>query len=96
LNEQYEVAIEIENYDPRTSNSLITAITPDTHDTPHECKVLVDNAKGIRIIISCKRINLLRALLNSYLSVTSMILHCLEVLGYEPAETPTRGPTDSD
>ncbi len=96
MSEQYEIAIEIDHYDPKTSRSLAAAITPDTLDTPNECRVQVDSSKRIRIIISCKRINLLRALLNSYLSVMSMILHCLEVLEYESTETPTRGPTDSD
>ncbi len=93
---EYEVGLKITMSDPLFVKSLISSIFPDTYDVPRECRIILNNQDRIRVIISCKRINLLRALLNSYLSVISMLLHCLEVLEDEPTKTPTRGPTDPD
>ncbi len=93
---EYEVGLKITVSEPLFVKSLISSIFPDTHDVPRECRILLNNKNRIRIIISCRRINLLRALLNSYLNVISMLLHCLEVLENEPTKTPTRGPTDPD
>ncbi len=96
MTEEYEVGLKITMNDSLFTKSLISSIFPDTRDVPGECRIILNNQDRIRIIISCRRINLLRALLNSYLSVISMLLHCLEVLENEPTKTPTRGPTDSD
>ncbi len=93
---EYEVELKITVSEPLFVKSLISSIFPDTHDVPRECRIILNNKNRIRIIISCRRINLLRALLNSYLNVISMLLHCLEVLENEPTKTPTRGPTDPD
>ncbi len=93
---EYEVGLKITMSDSLFIKSLFSSIFPDTHDVPRECRIILNNQERIRIIISCRRINLLRALLNSYLSVISMLLHCLEVLEDEPTKTPTRGPTDPD
>ncbi len=95
---EYEIGLKITISEPLFVKSLISSIFPDTHDVPRECRIILNNnnKNRIRIIISCRRINLLRALLNSYLSVISMLLHCLEVLENEPTKTSTRGSTDPD
>ena len=93
---KYELVLKLFTGSAKTAESIYKAILPDTYDTPPECIIntKIEN-EYLFLEINCKRINLLRALYNSYFSVISMILHALEVLCDEPTKTPTRSTTNT-
>lgn len=69
-------------------NSLYKALLPESLNPPSlECRtdVKVDDCRLV-IEIQCDRVNLLRAVANSYLGIISMVIRGLEGLGYERAK----------
>ncbi|MCD6300465.1 MAG: hypothetical protein J7L82_00150 [Staphylothermus sp.] len=94
---KYKLVLKLYTSTTEIAKSIYKAILPDIYDTPSECTInaRIEN-EYLFLEISCKRINLLRALYNSYFSVISMILHTLEVLYDESTKTSTRSTTDID
>lgn len=66
--------------DTKILRSLYNTLYPETVNPPsQECVSKIDLEEELVVVIECSRINLLRAVANSYLSIISMITKSLEV-----------------
>ena len=76
--------IEIEvNGREELLKAIYESLLPETTRPPSiECRVLMGLGSRLVIKIECDRINLLRAVANSYLGMLSTIIHSLEEIGY--------------
>ncbi len=79
-----ELVIEIQS-NIKIIKGLYKALLPESLNPPsEECKSSIcENGDKLVITIQCSRVNLLRAVANSYLSIISMILRTIEGLKYE-------------
>ncbi len=78
-----KLSIEVVSKDDGLLNSIYRALLPESVKPPSiECRVeLVFQSKNKLVIdIECSRINLLRAVANSYLGTLSSLIKSLEVL----------------
>ncbi len=86
----YKIILTITSRDEKTLDSIYKALLPDARIPPPDCNVgLHLSEQGLVVELTCKRISLLRALVNSYFSIISMILHLREETIYEPAKDST-------
>lgn len=78
-----KVVLKSSNY--RLLKAVYNALYPETVQPPSiECRIAQEIMKDkIMILIECNRINLLRAVTNSYLGVISSLLESLEVMDVE-------------
>ncbi len=76
--------IEIEvNGREELLKAIYESLLPETTRPPSiECRVSMGLGSRLVIKIECDRINLLRAVANSYLGMLSTIIHSLEEIGY--------------
>ncbi len=71
--------IEVDG-EERVLKSLYDALYPETTNPPSpECRSDIRLEGKLVVEVYCNRINLLRAVANSYLSIISMIIKSLEV-----------------
>ncbi len=92
------LTIEVKGEDRRLITAIHRALLPESTNPPSsECSIkhVVEGDKLV-IEIYCSRINLLRAVANSYLGAIASLLKSIEVIGYESAEASTRSTTSSD
>ncbi len=77
--------IVIESIDQRLLDAVYGALYPESQQPPStECSIsqVISGGKLV-ITIECDRINLLRAVANSYLGVISSLVQSLEEIGVE-------------
>lgn len=86
----YRIILTISSSDEKTLDSIYKALLPDTRVPPPDCNVgLYRIGRELVVELMCKRISLLRALVNSYFSIISMIMNLREETIHEPAKDST-------
>jgi len=83
LEGRLKIVLESSNY--RLLEAIYNALYPETIQPPStECRISQEIIHGkLLILIECDRINLLRAVTNSYLGVISSLLESLEGMNVE-------------
>ncbi len=77
--------------------SIYRSLLPESLNPPSiECRVSLEySLEELIVKIECDRINLLRAVANSYLGLISSIIRSVEEIGYESTKTTTRSSTSN-
>lgn len=94
---KHEAKITIKHDNKNFIKSLYKALLPETLYPLQGCETRISHEETmITIAMICNRINLLRGLLNSYLSNVSMIMHVIyEGVNDVAAETSPRSATNT-
>ncbi|AFK50841.1 hypothetical protein TCELL_0416 [Thermogladius calderae 1633] len=76
-----KVELEVRGLDENITRSIVESLRPEIESLPEACRGELELKEStLRVVVSCTRIGLLRAVVNSIISTISMLMELKAVI----------------